>query len=203
MELRIVISGPSGVGKSTLAEFISKTYNIPFVTTSTKPLWDKHGITSHEHLIQMTLMDKAWGLSFQNEVLNYRIEKLSEHKEYVTDRSPVDNLAYFLSQNSHMVSEKNVEDYIVRCLNALADNTGLIAIPYTSDIVLEDDGKRVNNKYYQRFMNGAFHTAGSLISDFSKKSNILLPPHVAIQKWDMLYRKEEVQKFINHILVKS
>ena len=48
---RIFICGPSGTGKTTLGEWISQTYRIPFITTSSKPLWEKHGIKSHLDLL--------------------------------------------------------------------------------------------------------------------------------------------------------
>ena len=78
------MAGPSGVGKTTLSEWVSKEYGIPFITTSTKPLWEKHNIVSHEHLITKTILNSQWGLDFQYECLQYREEIFAKRGSAVT-----------------------------------------------------------------------------------------------------------------------
>ena len=98
---RILICGPSGTGKSELANFIGLSLGIPFITTSTKPLWPAHDIESHTELIKKGQDDPDWGNSFQWEVLDYRRKLLNkETGGYVGERSPIDKLAYYMMQNS-------------------------------------------------------------------------------------------------------
>ncbi len=193
--LRICISGPSGVGKSTLATEISKAYNIPFITTSTKPLWDKYKIRSHQELIERTLVDPQWGIDFQDEVLDYRINKLLGVKDFVTDRSPLDNLAYFLMQNSYNTSEEKTAKYIQRCKDAMALFTGIIVIPFTDEVVLENDGKRVNNRYYQEYTNAVFVLAAKIMrQEFGKMYGETL------MMWNFEARVAHTANLLNKIL---
>jgi hypothetical protein len=195
------MAGPSGTGKTTLCEYISKEYNIPFVTTSTKPLWDKYGITSHEQLINKTLNDKLWGLNFQYEVLNYRVRLLKGLDQFVTDRSPIDNLVYFLLQNSHLLNESQTKEYINLCAESMMMFNSLITVPYLDNTLLEDDGKRVNNKYYQMSVNSIFPLASFLIEE-SGKANLEDFNIISMSKWDMEWRKNKIAEFIIPITLK-
>lgn len=195
--LKIAMAGPSGVGKTTLAEWISKEYDIPFITTSTKPLWDKHGINTHQELITRTILNPQWGLDFQYELLDIRKNIIESNEQFVTDRSPVDNLVYFLMQNAPYLGEEAVEAYIQLCANALSKITGLVQIPFDSHIPLENDGKRIANKYYQLSTNSQFHLAAQLIEP-------CLPPKgdlrvVSLRMWDWAERQNAIREFIYHI----
>ena len=190
--IRIGICGPSGTGKSTLAKYISEKYEVPFVTTSTKPLWEKHYITSHESLINKTLSDPKWGLQFQHEVLDYRIKMMDENPNFITDRTPIDNLVYFLLQNTHSVSANDTEEYILRCKFALEKMNGLICLPFSEEIPLSDDGARITNKYYQYTVNGTFVVASQLM-----KSSLFELKALTLTMWDYEVRKQLTDKFIN------
>ena len=193
-QLKIAMSGPSGVGKTTLSEWVSKEFGIPFITTSTKPLWEKHGIINHEMLIQRTILNPQWGLDFQYELLDIRKKIIEDNEQFVTDRSPIDNLAYFIMQNTPYLGEEATQSYIELCATALSKMDGLIQIPFGPHIVLENDGKRVANKYYQMSVNQQFYLSSALISEN-------LPPKgplrvMSLQMWDIEERKKAVTAFI-------
>jgi len=48
MHKRIMITGASGVGKTTLASHISEQYDLPFVTSSAKAIWPRFGFKNHQ-----------------------------------------------------------------------------------------------------------------------------------------------------------
>lgn len=190
---RICISGPSGVGKTTLAKYIEQGWGIPFITCSTKPLWGKHGINSHEELIKKTTLFPQWGLDFQDEVLNYRTEILRDVDEFVTDRSPWDNLVYFFLQNLHLCNESEVEKYMYKCNKAMNMFNGLIYIPYNHETILENDRKRIANKYYQDLVNQTFYLCRS--ANYIKYSSDR--PELTLRYWDFSTRINQLKNWMN------
>lgn len=190
--IRIGIAGPSGVGKSTLAEWVAKEFNIPFITSSTKPLWDKYGINNHAELIQKTLINPQWGLDFQNEVLDYRINAVKGVESFIIDRTPLDNLVYFLMQNSHTLGEEQTEFYIQRCKEAMSIIDGLIWLKFTDEVVLENDNKRIANKYYQHMTESVFECAAGLLSHEALHQQVTM----TVPFWDFERRKKVTTNFI-------
>lgn len=195
--LKIAMAGPSGVGKTTLCEWISKEFNIPFVTSSTKPLWDKHNINTHQELITRTILNPQWGLDFQYELLEVRQNIIDKNPQFVTDRSPIDNLVYFLMQNTPHIGEEATEAYISLCAQALAKINGLIQIPFGDHIKLENDSKRIANKYYQMSTNSQFHLASVLIEPLLPAKGPLRV--ITLPMWDWAERQEAVKQFIAHL----
>jgi deoxyadenosine/deoxycytidine kinase len=192
---RIYICGPSGTGKTTLATWIADKYDLPFITTSTKPLWRKLGVRSHKELITQCQADKDFGLEFQHLVLNYRMEKLGNEKRFVTDRSPVDSLAYFLMQNADQCTEEETKEYIRRCNQLMAVGTKLINVQFTTDIKLEDDGMRITNPYYQEYSSMVFkYILNNRVLDLN--TTIGTKNFLDIHTWDIIKRMTIVHKFL-------
>lgn len=154
--MRIGIYGPSGTGKSTLAKYIAETYDIPFITTSTKPLWEKLGVESHADLIHKTNMKPGFGMKFQWDVLGYRIDALDGKASFVTDRTPIDNAVYTLLQCADKAPFNEIDNYIKMCIKYLDMFDEVIYLPFNNEIPLEDDGMRIINPYYQRLVGNTF-----------------------------------------------
>ena len=151
--IRIALCGASGVGKSTLSERLSHELNVPFVSSSAKKLWNKHNISSHKELIDKTLSDPQWGYDFQVELLDMRAEQFFTQRSFITDRSPIDNIAYMLMQVSHGIPEILVHNYIYKASQLLSE-CDIIYLSWGEHIKLEDDGMRLNNKEYQAYTDG-------------------------------------------------
>lgn len=153
---RIFICGPSGTGKSTLAEWISKTYRIPYITTSSKPLWEKYSIKSHLDLIEKCATNADFAKEFQWELLSFREKAIGAKANFVTDRSPIDNVVYYLMQVAHMSTSEETHAYIQKCHELMEAGNKIIYIPFNHGIELEDDNMRVNNSYYQLYTSSVF-----------------------------------------------
>lgn len=194
---RICMAGPSGTGKSTLAKALAEHYKIPYITTSTKPLWDKYEIKSHSDLIQKAFLNPQWGKEFQDEVLQFRIDALKGAEEFVTDRSPIDNIAYFLLQNSASLGEEDTEKYIYSCMGVMDMFSHIILLPFTDLVVLEPDGKRIANKYYQMMVNGTFSVTTQIAYQMMNPKSTLQSKAIHIWEWDKRFK--EATNFIEGI----
>lgn len=156
-EKKIYICGPSGVGKTTLAKAISEKYNIPFVSTSGKSLWAMFNINSHKELIDRTAADPmGFGMNYQIALLEQRTAAIDGYSQFVTDRSPIDNLVYFLAQVASHATEEQTKKYIDVCELSMKRANKVIYIPFTREILLEDDGARIVNGYYQEYITSVF-----------------------------------------------
>lgn len=173
MNKKIFITGTSGVGKTTLAKYISQRYRIPYVNGSSTVIWEKYGIKNHTELLEMGIKDPVKGLQFQLELLDVRKEALMDLDSFVTDRSVIDNLVYFLFQNSPFLSKNYTEHYLEKCRECFDISNGSIIkqrpfedmkliylsrdfLPFDKMPLIEDDDKRITNEYYQDMMDEIF-----------------------------------------------
>lgn len=167
MSDKIFITGTSGIGKTTLANYISKRRDIPFINGSSTVLWDEYGIKSHKELLELGINEPLKGLDFQYKLLSHREELVKGADSFVTDRTPIDNLVYFLYQNAPYLDDKQVKAYADACRFSFHRTSGygnndLKLIYLSRDFIkgdamaIEDDGKRINNHYYQDMMDKIF-----------------------------------------------
>jgi len=149
--MKIFITGASGTGKTTLGKAISKEYKIPFITSSAKEIWPKFGFKDHLDAHVKSTADTLIGERYQYEVMKERYKLMIKHKDIITDRSPVDNLAYLLLQTGHAIPQCDLESFIETIKNSYHQCDGLIFVRW-NDGVLHDgyhDGYRIKNPHYQ------------------------------------------------------
>lgn len=173
MKEKIFITGTSGIGKTTLAKDLSVRLGIPFINGSSSVLWKEYGITSHRELLEMNYKDPDKAFKFQHDLLLVREDATKGLDSFITDRSIIDNIVYFLYQNSTYLSREVTENYLELCRQSYkrmfpegSDDFRLIYMPrYTKDNIpdLEDDSKRIANPYFQNVMDEIFRY---VISDY-------------------------------------
>ena len=164
--LKIQLCGSSGTGKTTVANQLSKIYDIPFISGSYSGLVPSTKDEPHKDMIT-----KEANLIYQQDyqLLNLRKKQLLDPNisSYVSDRSFIDNATYFIDKLAHRIPECEVEPFIDICRELLKrTTTHIIFIPYTSEYLkswkIEDNNKRVLNKYFQfkisSIMDNVLHT---------------------------------------------
>ena len=195
--MKIFLSGPSGVGKTTMANEISKQYGIPFIQGSSRVLWDKYKIKSHQHLIELCNNDLRFAVDFQYELLEVRKELIKANDSFVTDRSPLDNLVYFLLNVSDRVDSNETMNYIHECTKSFPEKYIQIFLGLTYGMLhqkgIEDDGFRINNIYYQLMVHNIFKgiIEGNWLDMNMNRFEI-------IETWDREIRANKTDKLIKH-----
>lgn len=192
----ITFSGPSGVGKTTMAEWLAKELRLPFIPTSTKSLWPEYGIKDHADLIQKSQMDPlGFGIKFQFHVLKMRDRLIREHefKGAVMDRGLLDSWVYCLLELGPYISEETFKEFWFEAQRINTFTTHNIIIRYDNQYKLPaKDGARIANHFFQTHVQLLFdHYAFRLQSGTQVKMKTL-------QTKKLDDRKVEILGFLNY-----
>jgi len=183
--------GPSGVGKTTIALYISERYNIPFVNTSASKIWPKYGFNDHEDAHRASALNPSKGLDYQLDIINDRYLALFKEEEWVCDRSPIDNFIYFMLEISPYMDQGITEQFINKCKQTMELGNVLIIIPFTKNIKLEKSHRITNPYYHQMF---------SILMEWvlwSKDINISkIDRTLVLNQWDFNLRKQIVDEWV-------
>lgn len=148
---KIMFTGVSGVGKTTIAKEVAEYLDIPFISGSYSDLVPETKVMPHSEMIQQDA-DVVFRQDMQ--VLNLRNKAFKNQDSFVTDRSYFDSAAYFINKLSHRIPECDIDHAVNLCKMLLSQQcTHLIFIPFSAkffnDWVTEDNNKRILSKYYQ------------------------------------------------------
>jgi hypothetical protein len=210
---KIAFSGSSGSGKTTLVQFVANELGIPHLSGSAGDLkteedklilHEEHGYPGggHSAVIKYSALNPEYGLLNQQMLQRRRHQLiLGEHPllthggSFVTDRSPVDNLVYFLLQVGYhpSVSDEITEKHMKDCLAAWNELTHVIYVKAVQPREVERNHRRVDNKFFQKTVDAAFEF---WIKTFFIKESIDGPEVLIIDYWDLEQRKEAVLSFI-------
>lgn len=150
-DYKIMFTGVSGVGKTTIAKEVAESLSIPFISGSYSDLVPETKVMPHSEMIQQDA-DVVFRQDMQ--VLNLRNKAFKNQDSFVTDRSYFDSAAYFINKLSHRIPECDIDHAVNLCKMLLSQQcTHLIFIPFSAkffnDWVTEDNNKRILSKYYQ------------------------------------------------------
>ena len=105
---RIMFAGPSGIGKTTMAQVVSRDYNIPFYSGSMRDLMPDMKELTHQDMLREDRMVQ-YQKDFQ--LLNLRNKKFENMENYVTDRSYLDSAAYFIFKQSNFQPQCEIDHF--------------------------------------------------------------------------------------------
>ncbi len=144
--MKIGILGAQGTGKTTLAEALSKELEYPLIPEIVRGVLKDMGMSSPRELKG----NPEKGRKFQMACLYRQIEEEGKHKNFVSDRTTIDNAAYWMKWHAHKnPSHVNTEYYQTAWENAKKYDL-LVYVP--PEIPLVDDGCRSTDKDYQEEM---------------------------------------------------
>jgi nicotinamide riboside kinase len=131
---KIAIIGSQSTGKSTLGNQLSKKMNIPLIKELARK-WDIEKATQTE-LIHI-----------QKELLKLQIQEENRNGQFISDRSTIDNLSYWLHNVSPIVDKEENALYIKTALDNVKNYSHVFLL--TPEFYPIDDGFRNTNIIYQ------------------------------------------------------
>ena len=154
---RIMFAGPSGIGKTTMAQVVSRDYNIPFYSGSMRDLMPDMKEVTHQDMLKE---DKMVQYQKDFQLINLRNKKFGNLQDFVTDRSYLDSAAYFMYKQSSFQPQCEVDNFLDLCKMLLCKQCDkLIMFDFPTymikDWVMADEkDKRIHNKYFQHIIAG-------------------------------------------------
>lgn len=131
---KIAIIGSQSTGKSTLGYQLSKKMDIPLITEIARK-WDIEKATQTE-LIHI-----------QKELLKLQIQEEKHNGQFISDRSTIDNLAYWLHNVSPIVDKEDNKLYIKTALDNVKNYSTIFLL--SPEFYPVNDGFRNTDIVYQ------------------------------------------------------
>lgn len=203
---KVAFSGSSGSGKTTLVTFVAEKMALTHISGSAgdvKQEGDKMLLDAmfqypgggHVGVIKYSALNPEYGVMNQKLLQMRRQEIIVRNDNFVTDRSPADNLTYFINQVGYhpMVTDAITEEFISDCLKAWEELTHVIYVKAVQPSEVEKNGSRVSNRFYQKAVDVQFELWIKLLQEKSTDG----PEVMIIDYWDLETRKENVLKFLS------
>ncbi|UWD55312.1 MAG: deoxynucleoside kinase [Bacteriophage sp.] len=195
MSKRIMFVGPSGIGKTTLAQAVAKKYNISFISGSMSDLLPPTKDISHNEILSLG-SEAMYKSDFQ--LLNLRNKLFKDKENFVTDRSYADLAAYFWYKQSRNMPECEMEHFFCQCKELMENQCDLaIFLPLNLSTYhewpMEDNNKRIMNRFFQVQIS-------SLMSELLANWEI---PTVCVENLDFCTRLNQIWYHIDRIWEKK
>lgn len=148
---KIMLAGPSGIGKTTISKWISEAFNLEFLSGSMSDLLPQTAGIPHKDMLSRT-PEELFQEDFQ--VMNLRNKLYKDKDNFVTDRSYLDSASYCLYKQASKLPACEVGHFIETAkmlLNIQCDL--LILFDFVPDLlhkwVTEDNNKRITSNFFQ------------------------------------------------------
>ena len=133
--MKVYIAGAHSCGKTTLAHYISKKYNLHMITEVARQVLSERELHIDSLRHDLDLVD-----SYQADVFYRQIEAESKYDNFVSDRT-IDNLAY-AAQHSRILPQLIKSEAFKNYIKKLQSDDAVIFFVRPSKATLKVDGVR-------------------------------------------------------------
>jgi predicted ATPase len=134
--MKIYFCGSHGVGKTTLARYVSDTYSLPLITEVARMILSEQELQVDTLRYDMTLVDH-----YQSQVFNRQAQEEAKYTSFVSDRSAIDALAY-AGQHARILPQLLKSSLLTECLSVLREPNSILFFVRPSKATLKADGVR-------------------------------------------------------------
>lgn len=139
MSIRLAFAGASGTGKTTLAQWASETFDLPFNPVGSRSVAKSMGFDNPYDV------DKAGKREeFQRKLVAEKRAWEDAHDSFVVDRTTLDNLVYTMMHDVHAIDRSLFESVI----EGLGRYTHIVFCPMVIFFDLGGDPNRVADHTY-------------------------------------------------------
>lgn len=199
--MRVAFTGPSGSGKTTLVKHVEETYGLKWLNGSSGEIktpeenqdLTERGLTvgrGHAKVIQSGHATPGVAWMNQEKIFEQRSKLLLTNDNFVTDRSPIDNLVYATIQCGPYLDTTTLQKFRDDCYGMLRRLTHVIYVPTMFQV--EDNGSRIPNYWYQKAMGAVFQM---YIDSYWESDDV--PKILTITKQNLQARYTEIAEFLN------
>lgn len=133
--MRIYIAGAHSVGKSTLARYIAKKYNLHFISEVARAVLAERELNIETLRVDLDTVD-----DYQKTIFYRQVEEEKKYKSFVSDRT-FDNLAY-AAHHSRILCEIVNSNEFKEYIETLKQNDSIIFFVRPNKITMKNDGVR-------------------------------------------------------------
>lgn len=202
---KIMFAGPSGIGKTTLAEKIGNVADLNFISGSVSDLLPKTKEQTHQ---EMLAKDPKTLYMEDFQVLNLRKKRFQNEESFISDRSFLDVASYFMYKQADKIPECEVKHFMDLCkmfTNQYCSH--LILLDFTPELIgnwiVEDNEKRVTNGFFQceissimkaviKYWNAKFIREVHLVNNHWYRPGTQSKEGVEIWKLDTIYGETRI-----------
>jgi|SRR6478609_4407127 len=199
--MKVAFTGTSGAGKTTLVKFVEQTYGLTHYSSSASDIMTeedkqsiKHSGNGHLSVIKRSADEYEFAYAFQTVLLKRRSDIIQYQDNFVTDRSPADNITYFMTQAGFHpeLGDDIARKHIQLALETWQKLTHVIYIKPCQPDLVEDNGSRIANKFYQISVDAIFdHWVNWLQRQTGDKPKLLI-----LDYWNLERRKDAIIDFL-------
>lgn len=205
---RLACLGPSGTGKTTMAEFLEKQLEIPFIRNSAGMIipeetqkrfmemygWSKKG---HAEVIKLSMITPEFGREYQLAILKARMEIIAKNDRVIMDRSLIDNVSYCIMQVALNSTQEWVEEFKDEAVKFFKGHmTHLLFFhPVARDV--ENNQSRIANIHYQRAVNAVFQDTYARY--FQESAEYM--EKLSMNTWDLEAKRDIVYRWLDAWLI--